>query len=453
MIKGPFGITIHAKPKSLDPPKILSNSNQPKPSFNLDESLQLAISRYFGLSDYLLVKSSYTLAFDAEPLILLDSLRSTSTADQVVGSTNLLYFALGSFQDKPIQTQLEYIIRNNEALFELGALKIVFAKLCAAIDSFIQLASFTAADFDQQSWSVLRDQVSRYFCIFYILLVVNANHKDICVHVDALAPNINEYLFQKLLDITNSNRQKFPMKKLVLLLEKTLAISIGFTSPMTTPKVLKSNIHDYNNFFSDIYFRYPQYFLPTPNELFPDCSPKVLNPVSTTQFFAEQINSNSTNGSKATLSAVAEFRKSTPNIQPFISATDSIPPAFQEAIEIYKKYNNPKSDTVKYNQELLLKRIQNLLKLLQPKMSTYINMLSKLLYHLNTGNNDIIKNDAEIVKHFDSLDAERRQGILEYYDSQHYSQAITKSITSIIKTLLKSAKLFCILASFRSLGL
>ncbi|KAI9356481.1 hypothetical protein DFJ73DRAFT_822709 [Zopfochytrium polystomum] len=456
-------------------------------------------------------------------LELLDQLELKSSEARYAAAKQLLYIAQGCFGNCNSKSeQLEWIQRNNQTLLHLGAFSLIRQALQVVshtLDVITRLSTGEAGDGGtgatgtgtssmlafaamslqerQATIDLANAEISTYLSLCYMMVEVNLNNGTMRDELWSGSAPFVAFLFDLVDQLGEGNRKHYPVKKLLLLVWKTLLATVGSVEILETMKAhsrlveglppvqadlfMKASAQDFHTFNVLMTNKYPAYYTPDVTAITPRNIPLVepLTPVS--RRFLNQIIANG------------------PVVQPLMTPTHTsqpanvfqrglliqsenpealMPRAFRESLQVMRhnmyisssalqiakerirmdRYESDQmgssdSDAVDVehekqkearNQHEDLARLSRLYDCLAPQMSTHIAMLVRLLYYINLGNqtgeaqspNQHSSESLSVA----SMTPSQKQEYLDKMDLNRHKEVVTKSVSGILLLLVKSFK-------------
>ncbi|KAF9263661.1 N1221-domain-containing protein [Marasmius fiardii PR-910] len=169
--------------------------------------------------------------------MLLDGLEQKDAVVRFTNSRRLFYIVQGTFAETVSpEHQLHWIFENCKIVRAANGVSCVIEALKIASHKQDLIASLTDADIaqlniSQQDKSDLLEEVlteiSVYFGILYHLIEVFKGHDDFADELMSLDPPLPVYLFNLVAALRDKNSKGYPIKKLLLLLWKSLLACFG----------------------------------------------------------------------------------------------------------------------------------------------------------------------------------------------------------------------------------
>ncbi|KAJ3253529.1 Factor arrest protein 11 [Boothiomyces macroporosus] len=491
--------TPQSKPLLLPPPKLIPNLGLKHPS-NLKEELPtgqwdfvyredsdfLDINDFYNHHDFPMLLKSKDL-YESGPVNieeLVSHLTHSVSSVRILSASKLLHYSQGLFAND----QLSAIISNNKKLFQLNAFHSAYKSLKIMVHHFEQLEQQTKISAETQ---VIIDAIvletTIYLSLMYMMIVANKNDPAFAVAVANELPYIPTFLFHTLVKLAEVNRQRFPVKKLLLVLWKVISVITGNSMEQELQKSeswafeklprkdypIKTTPQDYYNHYLTLMNRYPSYYIPDPALDVPNYQPGMLDNVpSTLHKSLANIYQLADPALENNIAAQLEAARNGVVIHPLLESTCDNPPFIVESIELHKKYLYTTPGQIQIARERRFKeqfhasleaplelfqlnprkypklsRAKELYESLLPDLPQNITMLVRLLFYLNvaTGVENISIEQISSEK-LNALSPEERMLELDRIDNFRHKEIVTFVISSILIILLKSAKKYHILA-------
>ncbi|KIL68265.1 hypothetical protein M378DRAFT_8934 [Amanita muscaria Koide BX008] len=222
--------------------------------------------------------------------ILLESLEHKNAEIRFTNARRLFYIVQGTFAETVSpEHQLHWIFENckviraaNGVSSIVEAIKIASHKhdlLCGLTDQDAVHLGISAADKGDLLEEVITE-ISVYFGMLYHLVEVFKGHDDFADELMSLDPALPVYLFHLVAGLRDKSTKGYPIKKLLLVLWKTLlAVWGGFREharvktvarelaglqPQRDDDILKSTPMDIDAFRVETSVKYPTFVLPLP---------------------------------------------------------------------------------------------------------------------------------------------------------------------------------------------
>ncbi|TIC02927.1 hypothetical protein E3Q17_01188 [Wallemia mellicola] len=209
---------------------------------------------------------------------LLNAINGDKLSERLKASRKLLYVMQGSFiESKSTKHHLDCIIENVKLVRECGGLNKIASALRAAI-SFHSIvhtdyAHLAEPDFIEQ----VNVELGSYMEMLYYMVQILRHDSTFADELMNLEPSLPTYLFTLLSGLRDKTAKGYPVKKLLLLLWKTLLVVFGGWEDIDCLKdisyelfkcnlavkddntILKSNPLDLQQFYSQTSLKYPTY--------------------------------------------------------------------------------------------------------------------------------------------------------------------------------------------------
>ncbi|KAG7097243.1 hypothetical protein E1B28_004613 [Marasmius oreades] len=180
--------------------------------------------------------------------LLLDGLEQKDAVVRFTNSRRLFYIVQGTFAETVSpEHQLHWIFENCKIVRAANGVSCIIEALKIASSKQDLIASLTDADIAQlnispQDKSDLLEEVltelSVYFGILYHLIEIFKGHDDFADELMSLDPPLPVYLFNLVAALRDKNSKGYPIKKLLLLLWKSLLACFGGIRDYARAKVL-----------------------------------------------------------------------------------------------------------------------------------------------------------------------------------------------------------------------
>lgn len=389
---------------------------------------------------------------------LLETLEIVNSDQRSASATILLYLSQGVFGECPTkEEQLKWIKYNCKLLWQSDALPYCYQILkigSSLLDSIVKSYDQNTKNEElQNAMNQTNSEISLYLSLLYMIIEVNNGEEDFSKDLDKLEPPLPAYLFN--LVALLANRKNYPVKKLLLLLWKTMLASYGGLNKLKSLKnrlrkengldeideskqYVKTTPEDYYQFYMETTNKYPSIYLSNIDNLPPFSSNeyklflnnniKVLNnhcvlpyidnecPIAKSIKEKDNIYKKNLYISLGNLQMVEEkmrMKKSEAEKEYGYSVD---PENNKEYLPLlYWKYiatiNNDSTKLDEINERIrnrkenektefdVIRSIRKLYKNLLPNMPTHIAMLVRLLYYINIGNNVQTK-DQKLIENF-----------------------------------------------------
>ncbi|CAO3643636.1 unnamed protein product [Cunninghamella blakesleeana] len=300
---------------------------------------------------------------------LLDQLESVYE-QRIDAANKLLLISLGDFQQMNHNKikYLESIKKNNLLLYNCGAFYPIFQALKHVFNQLYQISQIDNIIIDTNE-EVFKE-IDLYLTILYLIIETNRQEGIFGDKKDALDVEFLEFLLINLSQLKDSFTPSFPIKKLLLLIWKTLLSTLGGVekvkglkhqarernglNPLSTAYIPKCSSHDLFTFQNDITFRYPTYspslnnkFTLTPMVI--KASPALAAAMGITNatnqttlpyqllFPPRQQKGNEKQSNNQQLNN-DNFNFSDTVVLPLVDSGPSVPTSITEATDIYQKY-------------------------------------------------------------------------------------------------------------------
>ncbi|KAJ4472209.1 hypothetical protein J3R30DRAFT_3298611 [Lentinula aciculospora] len=223
---------------------------------------------------------------------LLEGLEHKDALIRFTNSRRLFYIVQGAFAETSSpEHQLHWIVENcklvrsaNGVSTVLEALKIASSKHDLLISlSEVDLAQLNISPNDRQEVvEEVLTEMSVYFGMLYHLIEIFKGHDDFADELMSLDPPLPVYLFNVVSGLRDKSAKGYPIKKLLLLLWKTLLSCFGgirdyarvktlarelaglSTGPEMEQTTIKSSPLDIEAFRQETYLKYPTFMPPQP---------------------------------------------------------------------------------------------------------------------------------------------------------------------------------------------
>ncbi|KAJ3268445.1 Factor arrest protein 11 [Terramyces sp. JEL0728] len=473
--------TPQSKPLLLPPPKLVPNLGFKHPS-SLKEELPngqwdfvyreendyLDISDFYNHHDFQMLLKAKEL-YEASPVNLeelVSNLTLSVSSIRIISASKLLHYSQGLFQ----KDQLGAIIVNNRKLFKLNAFHNAYKSLKIMVHHFELLEQQPKISPETQ---VIIDAIvletTIYLSLMYMMIVANKDDQKFVVAVAEV------------------NRQRFPVKKLLLVLWKVIQVITGNVMEQELQKneswavenlprkefPIKAAPQDYFNHYLILENRYPTYYIPDPALDIPNYQPGMLDnvPIALQKSLAN-IYQLAEPAMENNISAQFEAARNGVVIHPILETDADVPPFIKESVELHKKYLYTSPGLVQTARERRMKdqyhsslevpidtapidprkyprltRAKDLYESLFLDLPQNITMLVRLLFYLNVASTlDFSPIDQSTVDRLAHLASEEKIIELDRIDNFRHKEIVTFVISSIFIMLLKSAKKYHILA-------
>ncbi|TIA81785.1 hypothetical protein E3P98_01860 [Wallemia ichthyophaga] len=209
---------------------------------------------------------------------LLSAINADKLSERLRASRKLLYLFQGTFSEaRNSRHQLECIIDNVHLIRLCGGLQSVTQALQAAVSFHAvvhsEYAHLAEPDFVEQ----LNIELGGYMEMLYYMVQILRDDNSFAEDLMHLDPSLPTYLFSLLSGLRDKTAKGYPVKKLLLLLWKTLLVVLGgwkdidrikelsydlFSCNLATKDdntIVKSNPVDLQQFFTQTSLKYPTY--------------------------------------------------------------------------------------------------------------------------------------------------------------------------------------------------
>ncbi|ORX54162.1 N1221-domain-containing protein [Piromyces finnis] len=389
---------------------------------------------------------------------LLETLEIVNSDQRSASATILLYLSQGVFAEcSSKEEQMKWIKYNCRLLWQNDALPYCYQILkigSSLLDSIVKSYDQNTKNEElQNAMNQTNSEISLYLSLLYMIVEVNNGEKDFSKDLDKLEPPLPAYLFN--LVALLANRKNYPVKKLLLLLWKTMLASYGKLDQLKELKnelrkengldeideskqYVKATPEDYYQFYTETTYKYPSVYLSNVKDLPPLSSNeyklflnnnfKVLNNHSVLPFIDNEspviksikeksnIYQKNLYVSLSNLQMVeekmrvkkSEAEKEYGYVVDPENNKEYLPLLYWKYIasankdntklnEINERIENRK--TKEKSEFDVIRSIRKLYKNLLPNMPTHIAMLVRLLYYINIGNN-IQTKDQKLIESF-----------------------------------------------------
>ncbi|KAG2183116.1 hypothetical protein INT44_006097 [Umbelopsis vinacea] len=210
---------------------------------------------------------------------LLNDLEQSSAKARLEAGKQILYIAQGNFGDlesfdytgDDVEQHLEKIKANNSLLQQSGALPVVYSALRKACEEHNSRHLGNIQD--------INDEIEIFLTILFMLLETLRHDENFATDLDNLDPPLIVFLFGVISQLREKNLKMFPVKKLLLVVWKTMLVSFGgreeierthniirqyFSLPEVKFQgtITRSTPLDLHAFSQEIVTKYPTYTLP-----------------------------------------------------------------------------------------------------------------------------------------------------------------------------------------------
>ncbi|KAI9203652.1 uncharacterized protein BJ171DRAFT_568769 [Polychytrium aggregatum] len=476
------------------------------------DSLENEITEFFAYSDGVPIQQGKQLFEQFFPGLWTDAsadtkqsyiellLHKLEQADQNRRQSSikeLLYISMGVFAEADsIESHIEMIKENNGFLCRIGATPFFIDGLKYASGTLAAVSKKigpTPSPSERGQLDMLFLEISIFLNLIYLLVEVNLDDPSFVRQLDG-EPSLLVFLFDCIGQMQESNRQNYPLKKLMALLWKTMLACFGGTRHFADLKnasryregldplsdkglFLKSSPADLHLYHAVASHRHPICFLPEVHSIL---------------------------GKRQQEAGLYKFSTSLSAYEPCLQTADKVisqsstwpgtilplsdeplPSAFKESLEVLERHLYITHTSVQIAREQLdqdrmatmgssvftqdihqtrpitrdrsddarrwasddaferLERIEATYRALLPKLHTYIDTLVRLLYYVNIGwtnSNPNTQGNQALDTPVENLSAEERQRAVEQADLSRHKEIVTKALTGIFFLLLKSTK-------------
>ncbi|KAJ3788830.1 hypothetical protein GGU10DRAFT_345110 [Lentinula aff. detonsa] len=238
---------------------------------------------------------------------LLEGLEHKDVLIRFTNSRRLFYVVQGTFAEtSSAEHQLHWIVENCKLVRSANGVSTILEALKIASSKHDLLISLTETDLAQLNISqndrqdVVEEvltEISVYFGMLYHLIEIFKGHEDFADELMSLDPPLPVYLFNVVSGLRDKSAKGYPIKKLLLLLWKTLLSCFGGIRDHSRVKILarelaglstgpeaesskttiKSSPLDTEAFRQETYAKYPTFVPPQPPPAAPETP--ILQPV------------------------------------------------------------------------------------------------------------------------------------------------------------------------------
>ncbi|KAH8550495.1 hypothetical protein BGW37DRAFT_66525 [Umbelopsis sp. PMI_123] len=211
---------------------------------------------------------------------LLNDLEQNSAKARLHAGKQLLYIAQGNFGDvdsfdysgNDVEQHLDRIKENNSLLQQSGALPIVYSALRKACEEH-------NSQNGPGNMQEINDEIEIFLTILFMLIETLRHDQSLSSDLDNLDPHLIVFLFGLISQLREKNLKMFPVKKLLLVVWKSMLVSFGGREEVertrdtirryfSLPEVrlqdmqTRSTPLDLHAFSQEIVQKYPTYTLP-----------------------------------------------------------------------------------------------------------------------------------------------------------------------------------------------
>ncbi|ORY38727.1 N1221-domain-containing protein [Neocallimastix californiae] len=212
---------------------------------------------------------------------LLETLEMINSDQRSASATILLYLSQGVFGEcSTKEEQIKWIKYNCKLLWKNDALPYCYQILkigSSLLDSIVKSYDQNSKNEElQNAMNQTNSEISLYLSLLYMIVEVNNGDEEFSKDLDKLEPPLPAYLFN--LVALLANRKNYPVKKLLLLLWKTMLASYGGLDKLKTLKnrlrkenglnemdeskqYMKATPEDYYQFYMETTNKYPSIYL------------------------------------------------------------------------------------------------------------------------------------------------------------------------------------------------
>jgi len=292
----------------IDLKQLIQKSNFQKPKYdfiyNDVDTMENEINEFYNYQDNPYIQEGkrlfeysfqkeWTKATERERIdyiiYLLETLEIVNSDQRSASATILLYLSQGVFAEcSTKEEQMKWIKYNCKLLWQNDALPYCYQILkigSSLLDSIVKSYDQNTKNEElQNAMNQTNSEISLYLSLLYMIVEVNNGNEEFSKDLDKLEPPLPAYLFN--LVALLANRKNYPVKKLLLLLWKTMLASYGGLEKLKTLKnnlrkengldeideskqYVKATPEDYYQFYIEISNKYPSIYLNNVEDLPP----------------------------------------------------------------------------------------------------------------------------------------------------------------------------------------
>ena len=306
---GPFGKILHCDPVHMPPPKLQPITDDPHiPEITRQQKLEVQINDFYNFVDWEFCRRAQKVWIASTKRIHVDDLYLTeiltrislnNTPQRILAIHQVLYFSQGSYsqiQTEPFNTGLfNRMITNNLRIYALGAVQIIYSAFVKSIACYIKFTDFEYKSYDQ-TLDFIRLELTELMIILFNLICVCEGERGFSDIFVGLKPYPPKYLFRQMLTVTGGSRPNFPVKKMLMIILKSVTLVTGNETKNFCTRdnkgggtrqeadiSLKSSLRDYCNYFDRCSERYPSIILPEPLQFISGATQQMIDSIKSSR--------------------------------------------------------------------------------------------------------------------------------------------------------------------------